>query len=282
MTLARDERQSVNLGGVLYSVDRNWAAWPADLERGFLSTLAVGADDRVYVLQRGATPVVVFEPDGRFAGAWGDDLIADGHGMWASADGRLFIVDRDAHQVIVTDLEGNPLLRLGNRHTPGHGTPFNHPTHASQAPNGDIFVSDGYGGQVVHRFSADGTFQKTFGGAGDGPGAFTTPHATWTLDDRVLVADRENNRVQIFDHDGAHLMDWTGVYHPMSIFVDGAGAAYVSDQIPRIVKYAPDGTQLGACRGTLNGAHGLFGNPAGDLFLAELPPAGITKLARQN
>ena len=203
-----------------------------------LSTLAVGADDRVYVLQRGATPVVVFEPDGRFAGAWGDDLIADGHGMWASADGRLFIVDRDAHQVIVTDLEGNPLLRLGDRHTPGHGTPFNHPTHASQAPNGDIFVSDGYGGQVVHRFSADGTFQKNFGGAGDGPGAFTTPHATWTLDDRVLVADRENNRVQIFDHDGAHLMDWTGVYHPMSIFVDGAGAAYVSDQIPRIVKYA--------------------------------------------
>ena len=77
-------------------------------------------------------------------------------------------------------------------------------------------------------------------------------------------------------------MDWTGVYHPMSIFVDGAGAAYVSDQMPRLVKYAPDGTQLGACRGTLNGAHGLFGNPTGDLFLAELPPAGITKLTRQN
>ena len=46
MTLARNELQSVNLGGVLYSVDRNWAAWPADLESGFLSTLAVGADDR--------------------------------------------------------------------------------------------------------------------------------------------------------------------------------------------------------------------------------------------
>ena len=277
---ARTEPQQVRLADDVYTVDREWAKWPAHIDRGFLSALAVAADDRIYVLQRGATPVVVFNPDGSFQAAWGDDVIADGHGIWATADGRLFIADRDAHEIIVTDLEGAVLQRLGQRHQPAEGAPFNHPTHASQAADGDIYVADGYGGTCLHRFNAAGDLLSSINNAGEGPGAFSTPHATWALADRVLVADRENNRVQVFDRDGQHMMDWGGLYHPMAIYVDGDGFVFVSDQTPRIVKYAPDGKILGRCRGAINGAHGLYGSPGGDLYLSELPPARLTKLTR--
>lgn len=281
MALAREELQTVLLGDQRYAVCRNWAKWPAHVAQGFLSWVAVGSDGRVYALQRGATPVVVFEPDGTFATAWGDGLIADGHGIWASNDGRLFIADRDAHQIVVTDLEGQVLQRLGERHVPNEGAPFNHPTHASQAPDGEIYVSDGYGGVHVHRFTADGSLIATWGVGGSGPGEFTTPHSTWALSDRVLVADRENERVQVFNRDGQHLHGLTGLFHPMAIWVDADGYTYVSDQVPRIVKYAPDGTVVGRCRGAVNGAHGLYGDAAGNLYLAELPPAGLTKLERR-
>ncbi len=278
--LAREERQTVVLGDRTYAVHRNWAQWPDHVAQGFLSEVAIGSDGRVYALQRGATPVVVFNSDGSFSAAWGDGIIADGHGIWASPDDRLFIVDRDAHQVLVTDLSGNVLQRLGTRHQPSDGAPFNHPTHASQAPDGEIYVSDGYGGIHVHRFAGDGTLLATWGTAGTAPGEFSTPHATWALTDRVYVADRENNRVQVFDRDGGHLMDLSGLYHPMAVYVDGLGFVYVSDQTPRIIKYAPDGKIAGRCRGAINGAHGLYGDTAGNLYLAELPPAGLTKLER--
>jgi len=278
--LARDEWQTVVLGDQTYAVQRDWAQWPEHIPQGFLSEVAVGSDGRVYALQRGSTPVVVFNPDGSFSEAWGDAIIADGHGIWATQDGRLFIVDRDAHQVLVTDLSGNVMQRLGTRHQPSEGAPFNHPTHASQAPDGEIYVSDGYGGVHVHRFTADGDLLATWGTVGPGPSEFSTPHATWALADRVYAADRENNRVQVFDRDGGHLMDLGGLYHPMAVYVDGDGFVYVSDQTPRILKYAPDGQIVGRCRGAINGAHGLYGDKTGNLYLAELPPAGLTKLER--
>ena len=83
--LARDERQTVVLGDRTYAVHRDWAQWPPNVPQGFLSEVAVGSDGRVFALQRGATPVVVFNPDGSFSEAWGDGIIADGHGIWASA-----------------------------------------------------------------------------------------------------------------------------------------------------------------------------------------------------
>ena len=278
--LARDEPQVVVLGDRRYAVRRDWAKWPGAVAKGFLSWVTVGSDGRIYALQRGATPVVVFEADGSFAEAWGDDLIADGHGIWATDNGRLFIADRDAHEIVVTDLSGHVLQRLGARHAPQDGAPFNHPTHASQAPDGEIYVADGYGNVNVHRFAANGEHLQTWGGSGSGPGQFTTPHCTWAMADRVYVADRENERVQVFDREGQHLHDLSGLFHPMCIWVDDEGYVYVSDQVPRIVKYAPDGAIAGRCRGAINGAHGLYGDAAGNLYLAELPPAGLTKLER--
>jgi DNA-binding beta-propeller fold protein YncE len=271
----------VGLGDRHYRVERDWAQLPATMTWGFISQLAVDGLGRVHVLQRSDPPVLVFDPDGSFAFSYGAGRIIDGHGISIDRQDRVFVVDRDAHEIVVFDRDGHELFALGQRGRPRFGAPFNHPTDVAVAPDGEIYVSDGYGNAHVHRFSADGKYIATWGGPGEGDSQFMTPHAIWVLDDgRVLVVDRENERVQVFDREGRHLANWGGFFHPMDLYVDERGMIFVTDQVPRIAMLSGDGTLAGRCRGAINGAHGLWGDREGNLFLAELPPARVTKLAR--
>ena len=277
-----DEPYTVILGDRRYAIHRQWAKLPAGQSFGFLSDLMVDGEGRVHVAQRGTDrPVLVFERDGTLAGSWGEGVLAEPHYINAGLDGSILVADRDAHQVLRFTKDGKLLQALGKRHWPSLEAPFNHPTAAAQAPDGEIYVADGYGNSSVHRFSADGALLKTWGGPGDGPGAFTTPHAV-AIDGkgRVLVGDRENNRVQVFDREGVFLEAWGDFYHPMQIWIDDRGLVFVTDQIPRISLLSPDGKLIGRCRGAINGAHGLSGDAEGNLYLAELPPQYITKLER--
>jgi peptidylglycine monooxygenase len=278
-----DERYTVILGDRRYAVHRRWAK-PEGQGFGFLSDLMVDGAGHVHVAQRGTEqPVLVFDRDGRQIGAWGEGTLAEPHYINASADGGILVADRDAHQVLRFDRDGRIVQALGRRHWPSLDAPFNHPTAAAQAPDGEIYVADGYGNSSVHRFAADGSLIRTWGGQGSGPGTFTTPHAV-ALDSRgrVLVADRENNRVQLFDREGNFVTEWGDFYHPMQIWIDDRDLVFVTDQIPRISLLTLDGRLVGRCRGAINGAHGLSGDADGNLYLSELPPQEVTKLERLN
>jgi peptidylglycine monooxygenase len=276
------ERLTVALGATRYRVERPWGDIPVGA--GLVSDVACDARGHVFVLirrdaylDRDGPAVAELAPDGTLLAAWGGAEIADGHMLAVAADGRVFVVDRDAHQVVVFDPGGRRLGALGGRHAPG--APFNHPSGVSIAPWGDIYVADGYGASRVHRFAADLSPIGAWGEPGQGPGRFSTPHAVWaTVDGRVLVADRENDRVQVFDRAGGFLAAWTGHGRPMDVFSDTAGRIYVTDQVPRLTLLSPDGTLLGRCRPVLNGAHGLWGDAAGTLYLAELSPTRLTRL----
>ncbi|HEY2875103.1 MAG TPA: hypothetical protein VGJ56_24470 [Reyranella sp.] len=275
-----DERYTVILGDRRYAIHRKWAKPKKPF--GFLSDLMVDGEGRVHVAQRGTDrPVVVFDRDGREAGSWGEGVLAEPHYINAGNDGAILVADRDAHQVLRFDKDGKLLQALGRRHWPELDAPFNHPTAAAESADGEIYVSDGYGNSNVHRFTRDGRLLGTWGQPGHGPGAFTTPHAI-AVDrrGRVLVADRENNRVQVFHPDGAFAAEWVDFYHPMQIWIDDRGLVFVTDQIPRISLLTPDGELIGRCRGAINGAHGLSGDAAGNLYLSELPPQEVTKLER--
>jgi peptidylglycine monooxygenase len=264
----------VGLGEQLYAVHRPWG----DRHLRVVSDVAVDSQDNVYVFQRTDPPVVVFAPDGTFLRSWGSGVLADAHGIFIDHEDRVWLADRDAHQILAFDAHGNLLLTLGERHHPHFQTPFNHPADVAVAPNGDIYVADGYANSVIHRFSADGQHQQTWGG----PATFTTPHAIRVLSDgRVIVADRENNRLQLFSATGAFDAVWSDVYHPMDLFVDANDNVYVTDQIPRLTKFTKDGTLVGRCRPVLFGAHGIWIDSRGDIYLAETAPMDrLTKLVR--
>ena len=268
----------VVLGGQRYRVQPSWARLPGGRDLESLSQVAVDSRGHIYALQRADPPVVVFDPDGHFVSTIGDGLILDSHGIAVDPQDRIWVVDRDAHQLVVFDKEGRLLMRLGERGRPRLGLPFNHPTDVAFAADGEIYVSDGYGNACVHRFSADGRHLGSWGEPGRGPAQFSTPHAVWVdKNNRVLVADRENDRIQIFDREGRFLTMWEDVYRPMDIFETPQGIL-VSDQVPRVTLFALDGRVAGRCRPVLNGAHGIWGGLNGSIFCAEMIPSRLTRL----
>ncbi len=97
----------VVMGDRRYRVERPWGEPPHDTRLTALSQLAVDSHGRVYAYQRADPPVVVFEPTGAFRTAWGHGLIADAHGIFISVDDRVYLVDRDAHQVRIPTQSGH-------------------------------------------------------------------------------------------------------------------------------------------------------------------------------
>ena len=270
----------VTMNGRDYAVECPWGTLPDGQVFGPVSQLAIDSNDRVYVFQRSNPPVLVFDSVGLLVDSWGEGEFSDAHGIFITTDDLVLLVDRDAHEILACETSGTVRFRLGQRHRPRLNEPFNHPTDIAQAPNGDYYVSDGYGNSRVHCFSSDGTYRFSWGRPGDGPGEFTTPHAVWVDSaERVLVADRENNRVQLFDLQGRFLESWSDFYHPMDIYADRDGNVFVTDQIPRLSMLSPDGTLIGRCRPVLFGPHGVGGDAAGNLYLAETAPLNcITRL----
>jgi peptidylglycine monooxygenase len=212
------ERGQIALAGRRYSVERDFGRLPTGMASARVSQVAVDSEGHVHVLRRGNPPVLVFTPDGGFVRAYGAGVIFDSHGLSIDAQDRVWVVDRDAHEVVVFDMTGQTVLKLGERHEPRWAQPFNHPTRAAVAADGEIYVADGYGNARVHRFSREGHWIASFGEVGHGPGEFMTPHSV-IVDrrDRVLVCDRENDRIQVFDRAGGWLMDWRGLCRPMMV-----------------------------------------------------------------
>jgi len=111
------------------------------------------------------------------------------------------------------------------------GGPFNLPTDIAFAPDGSMFMTDGYGNARVHKFSPDAKYQFSWGEPGTAPGQFNLPHGVW-IDrrGRVLVADRENDRVQVFDQKGKLLSVWsTELIGPAFFYVDDDDIVYIPE-----------------------------------------------------
>ena len=278
------ESYRVALGPQHYRVERPWGDLPVD-GPGRISDVACDAAGRVYVQFR-ADPytdpdfpaIVVLSPEGERLAAWGGGVVMDGHMATVHPDGRVFVVDRDTHEIIIFSAEGMRIGGLGKRHGPGE--PFNAPCDIAFALDGTMFVADGYANARVHRFAANGAYLGAWGRPGNRAGEFITPHSVWVLpDSRVLVADRDNSRVQIFTSEGTHLQDIRDVHKPMDVHGGPDGSFYVTDQVPRLSHFDAEGRLIGRCRPVLNGAHGMWRNPAnGIIYQSEQNPNRITRL----
>ncbi|MFT7464993.1 MAG: hypothetical protein ACI9EF_003353 [Pseudohongiellaceae bacterium] len=157
--------------------------------------------------------VMTFRADGSFVSAWGEEFANGVHGMvLGPADegvGQvLYFVHFNRHEFVKATLDGEVLWRRGAPMSSGlyESEDQFRPTSIAVAPDGGIYVADGYGRHWVHRYDADGRYLASFGGPGSEPGQLSTPHGllvdTRSESPRLLVADRENHRLSIFDLDG--------------------------------------------------------------------------------
>ncbi len=272
----------VVLGDRRYTVEGAWSQPTAAMPLDVVSQVACDAEGRVYAFQRTPPPVVVFDRAGQAVAKWGEGRVADPHGIFIDRHDKVYLVDRDGHALIVCSTSGEELLRVGSGRPEWNGC-FNHPTDVAVDSDGFMYVSDGYGNYVVHKLSPKGERVLTWGGPGHGPGQFTTPHGVWvTPDNRVLVGDRENNRVQVFSTEGAYLSELTGVYKPMDICMDDRGVILVSDQTPALVAFNPAGEIIGRSKPMLREGHGICADNRGNIYLAELYFGRVSKLKRTD
>jgi hypothetical protein len=281
--------------------------WPKVEIKGVAADVACDSASRVYVGVRnipagggvgnilpGVGHVLVLNPDGSYHSDWGNTFSSP-HRVWINGNDEVFVCDTGLHTVMKHAPSGEVLMTLGTRGTPGRpGEPFNMPTSAKQAPNGDLFVSDGYAQNRIHRFTEKGEHilswgkgdpvfiqrfrgQPVTGTPGTGPGEFNLPHdVTVTADSRVYVLDRENKRWQVFSPEGEYLSEAGGMTSPCDVAIDAEGVFYIvgghavdirnaaGEQLGR---WGEQGDEPGQFK---NGPHGCWMDPEGSLYIGEV------------
>lgn len=287
-----------------------WERIPAGYAHPDVAAVAVDSSGRVYLFCRGEHPVMVYERDGRFVHAWGEGVFSmRTHGITIGPDDSVYCVDDAGHSVRTFTTDGKLLRTIGPSGAPSDsgydGTtlttitrgapPFNRPTNLAVAPNGDLYVSDGYGNARVHRFSATGKLLGSWGEPGTAPGEFMLPHGIAVNGiGEVFVCDRESDRIQVFSAEGSFRREITDVQRPTHL-VFGQGRMYVSElgwragqrsfrngpierDLPsRVSVLDENGTVLTRIGGSdpcapasFVAAHGIAVDTNGDLYVAEV------------
>lgn len=208
-----------------FACDHDWAQTPDHIHWFETHGCAVDPDGLVYITHRGggekpSSPamaqdtVVVFDPDGKFVRSFGKEYHGGGHGIDVRVEGGTpflyMALMMPVNLLVKTDLKGEVVwirekpIESGRYADPK--APFA-PTNVAFAPDGGFYLADGYGSNLIHKYDDKANYAATFGGTGEAPGQYRTPHGLW-LDDRpgrqveLVVADRANARLQYAALDG--------------------------------------------------------------------------------
>lgn len=262
---------------------------PPEITLGPCSAVAIDDRGEIYLFHRGKSPIIRFTPEGKFVRAWGDDLISRPHGIRIDPDRNVWVSCTGHHVVLKYSPEGKLLLALGTPDKPGDGVDqFNRPADMAFGADGEVYVADGYGNARVIVFDRRGAFLRTWGKKGSEPGEFNLPHAI-RIDPkgRILVADRENKRIQLFDREGKLLEIWTGIA-PYGLEFDRQGNLFMADPLAQQIfqldsngKIVHRWGEKGLEPGKFDGCHMLGSNPQGDLFIAEVEGKRTLKWRRK-
>ena len=191
-------------------------------------------------------------------------------------------MDRDFHIATEYTPSGTPIRTLGEKLAPSpsfQGLPFNMPSGLAIAPNGELFVSDGYGGHRVHKFSAEGELLLSWGKQGTGPGEFALLHNIWVdKNSRIIICDRENDRIQIFDDQGNFIEEWTDISKPGDVWVHD-DLVYCVEQGDHggVSIWTLDGEVVSRWKidedpgkGSILGGHGITVDSEGSIYVTEI------------
>jgi sugar lactone lactonase YvrE len=239
----------------LYKFNYGWAKLPDRRKFGAVVGVDIDRDGKsVWAFDRceSATdcskstldPIMKFDETGKLVKSIGGGMINYSHGLHVDKDNNIWVSDGrvmnngKGHTVMKFNQDGKLLMTLGKPGVAGTTQDtFNQPSDILVAPNGNIFVADGHGGQSTNnrivKFDKDGKYIKEWGKKGWGPGEFDVPH-NLAMDSagRLFVADRANNRIQVFDQDGKYILEWRQFGRPSGLFIDKHDTLYVADNSP--------------------------------------------------
>lgn len=289
------EGQTMLPGGppLPHKVVKDWAKLPEGWNFGETSGVATDKDDNVWVFNRGPHQVIQFDKNGNVRQSWKEVPITSAHGMKVDPAGNVWAIDVKGHMLFQFNTAGRIQMVIGNAGKQPSADndvrdAFNEPTAVSFLPDGGFFVSDGYKNSRVVKFDKEGVYEYHWGKKGTKDGEFDLVHDV-ALDNkgRVYVADRANERVQIFDQRGKFLGKWTGLGAPWGLaFVAKDNAFYMCDgKNNRIIKVNLDGQVIGTLsgygkvQGRLDFPHHIAVDSEGSIYVAEIRNWRVQKFA---
>jgi DNA-binding beta-propeller fold protein YncE len=252
--------------------DLTYFKLPEGVYFGECVSVSMDSKGNIYVANRGKHPLMEFHPDGSFMRFIGEGLdFGAPHNLAIDSQDNMWYVDAELNLILKLDQQTHLQMVLGKKpeawtfdtHVVEHGAAgpdnFYQPTGIAFAPDGSMFITDGYGNSRVAHFGADGMFIKDWGRRGDLPGQFNTPHAI-VIDNKgtLYVGDRQNRRIQVFDENGNLLKIWNNSGAPWALCITkGPNQIIWSVDGPsgRFHKFDLDGNLLGE--------FGKFGKLAG-------------------
>ncbi len=297
-----------------FHVQPGWPRLPKEHSLGLCAGVDVDAKNRVFVFHRSGrawsnpfpkepiakpTVSVIDGTSGELLFCWGENRFIMPHGLTLDHEGHVWLTDVGLHQVFKFTTEGQLLLTLGEAGIPGADQAhFNLPTDVAVLTDGSFYVSDGYKNTRVMKFTAGGKFAFEWGSKGEGQGEFHLPHGI-TIDTlgRVIVCDRENERLQVFDARGRFLEIWQGpqIGKPYGIaswadggvmVIDGGSPSLKPQLRGKAVQLDAKGTVIesfgsfGKEPGQFQLGHDIAAGPDGAVYVAEGTGARVQKFVR--
>jgi DNA-binding beta-propeller fold protein YncE len=270
---------------------------PRGLNFGPCSGVAVTKKGNILVFNRSAHALLEFDGRGRYLRSLAEGVFTLPHGLRVDAEDNIWATDTGSHIVVKMDPKGRILMVLGIRgsssewHPAGHLRCFNEPNDVAFGPRGEIYVSQGHGkGESrVLNFDAEGNFIKTWGGEGAGPGQFNVPHSIVAgANGHLYIADRSNQRIQVFDADGTFLRESRHPGTPCGLCLcrGGKHLMLAHGHTGKIIKLDLNGNVLGATGGQGKGpnrygeAHFLALGRREDIYVADTLNWRVQKLVR--
>jgi len=257
-----------------YKLDPTFPQLPKDIKLAEVSGVTINSAGDIFIFHRGQQPIIAFDKSGKFLRSFGEGT-KSAHGLRCDSDDNIWATDVVSHTVTQFAPDGKVLLTLGEKGVAGEDeTHFNKPTDIAFAPDGNFFVSDGYGNSRVVKFDKTGKFLLAWGKKGTGEGEFNTPHAV-RLDSKgnLYVGDRENDRVQVFDQNGKLLNVWsTELIGPAFFYVDADDVVYIPEHNGGMISILTlDGERLARWGdGPVNrSCHGIWVDSHSDLYVVQ-------------
>ncbi len=289
----------------------NWAVMPEGKVFGNTHAVCEVDDGRIFIHNASADSMAIFDPQGAFMESWGSEYAEGAHGMLLNnEDGQefLYLALTSQHCIVKTTLSGEVVFEIGYPEISRLYASAEEyvPTNIAVAPNGDIYVADGYGLSYIHHYDARGEYVRSWGGTGNDPGQLDGPHGIF-LDTRgdvpeLVVADRRNVRLQYFDLAGNHLRFVNdGFLFPDHFDQRGSdllvpdlyGRVTILDGDNRVITHLfenpgveqragyPDLPHADRTLGKFISPHDACWDRAGNIFVVEWIPDGrVTKLER--